>query len=84
MSSECARLCSCGKIATWQYDPGPPSQVACDVCVPRGCSCNAVLKPGATPVFDQEGFETNPPHDYEQAKDEIGRAYPCIEWSEIK
>ena len=32
--------CECGKLAVWYYMPNDNEWVACDDCVPRGCSCN--------------------------------------------
>jgi hypothetical protein len=29
----------CGQPATWGYAPAGSDQFYCDICVPRGCSC---------------------------------------------
>lgn len=67
----------CGKPATWYYAPGKEEDIACDDCVPRGCSCNWELKPGVKEINYGEG---NKEEDYYEPVDELGRKYPCIEW----
>ena len=37
---EMKHKCKCGKLAVWYYMPNDNKWVACDDCVPRGCSCN--------------------------------------------
>ena len=66
-------------LAEWFYGPagGDGPRIACDKCVPRGCSCNAVL-------IDEnrlDDFEyTKNAENYIQPTDCDGREYPCVEW----
>lgn len=66
-------ICPCGKPATWAYMPG--EEVACDACVPRGCSCNE------EPVDGDP--ENSDPANWVEPVDEQGRKYPCTEWAEL-
>ena len=70
--------CKCGKIAVWMYGPGSKDGDgdACDDCVPRGCSCNADLKPG----IDYESPAASLPENWVEPLDEKSRRYPCCEW----
>lgn len=70
-------ICDCGKKATWMYMPG--DSVACDDCVPRGCSCNKELKDGIEPIFEGNVL-VNPEDDFFVPTDDQGREYPCCEW----
>lgn len=59
------QLCDrCQAIAVWAYMPGIENY--CDLCVPRGCSCN--FYPGSDNLK------------YLEHKDEQGRSYPCCEY----
>lgn len=69
---------NCDKEATWFYAPGKEEDVACDDCVPRGCSCNLELKSGVKEIPYHEGI--NDAEDYYQPVDDLGREFPCIEW----
>jgi len=62
--------CSCGKTATWIYMPG--DLVACDDCVPRGCSCQQEPKDG--------DWDNDDPDNWFDPIDDQGRKIPCIEW----
>lgn len=55
----------CGEKAQWAYMPG--TGYYCDICVPRGCSCNWY------PV--EENSEN-----LVEEQDEYGRSYPCCEY----
>lgn len=54
----------------WYYMPG--KNIACDECVPRGCSCNTEPIDGNPDNLD--------PLNWEEETDEQGRKYPCCEW----
>ena len=54
----------------------PRGNVACDDCVPRGCSCNCDLKEG----IDIDSPEAQKPENWIEATDEQGRKFPCCEW----
>ena len=56
--------------ATWMYAPG--DEIACDKCVPRGCTCNQEPIDG--------DYENLSPENWKEATDEQGRKYPCCEW----
>lgn len=75
-----SELCKCGAPAVWEYLPG--DDVACDNCVPRGCSCQLVLSENVEAIIE-DGIITNVLEDYELMRDELGRAYPCVEWEII-
>jgi len=62
--------CPCGKPAIWMYMPG--DEVACNDCVPRGCSCNAEPVDG--------DHENSDPANWVETVDDRGRKYPCCEW----
>lgn len=65
--------------AVWFYMPSDDFEIACDKCVPRGCSCNdfPVDKEGnGLCYFEIEGDHT----DWKPYLDEQGREYPCCEW----
>ena len=68
-------ICECGKTAVWMYMPGREEDVACDDCVPRGCSCNM------EPI--DENWENEDPDNWKEPTDEKGRKYPCCEWEPI-
>ena len=53
-----------------------PGGLACDSCVPRGCSCNDELKEG----IDWESDAAKDPKNYTQPTDDKGRQLPCCEW----
>jgi hypothetical protein len=59
--------------AVWWYGPG--EDLACDKCVPRGCSCN------------EEPVDGNPdnedPSNWVEVVDPQGRKYPCCEWMQF-
>ena len=56
--------------AVWSYMPGP--EEACDVCVPRGCSCQQ------DPI--DENHENGDPLNWADRRDDTGRLLPCVEW----
>lgn len=70
--------CDCGRKAVWVYMPEPDNWIACEKCVPRGCSCNyeegtplgetnfRIIEPGIWVPLDLKG-----------------REYPCCEWEKI-
>ena len=59
--------------ATWFYAPG--REIACDACVPRGCSCNEEPLDG--------NYDNMDPANWAEPTDEMGRKYPCCEWMRI-
>lgn len=62
-------ICECGKLGTWMYMP--QSWVACDKCVPRGCSCQEdKTEPCVEWWYDEDGFEIE-----ESAKDVLVKSY---------
>ena len=80
------------KKATWFYGPANESLSGydlCDVCVPRGCSCNHEYSKG---TIEELGYPAQPPPKDSRWKwvdeekgvwaivDEKGREYPCCEW----
>ena len=65
--------CPCGKKATWLYMPG--DSVACDDCVPRGCSCQQEPRDG--------DWENDNPGNWFDPVDERGLKIPCVEWEGI-
>lgn len=85
------KLCdTCAKeIAVWAYMPGKSD--FCENCVPRGCSCNTEITPehpGAETEYGNMGI--NPPEKNFKwidegmvwiPTDELGREYPCCEFS---
>jgi len=67
--------CNCGEKADWAYGPGyqdGSSPYHCDVCVPRGCSCNFEPKDG--------DFDNDDPENWEEQLDDQGRKIPCCEY----
>lgn len=54
----------------------PSGGLACDECVPRGCSCNTVPKEGIDPNSD----DWHDPENWEEILDDNGRRLPCCEW----
>lgn len=58
--------------AEWWHGPSP--KIACDKCVPRGCSCNQDLP------IDNDNID---PATYPEMLDEKGRKYPCCEWCKM-
>ena len=49
------KCCNCKARAVWEYQPGsesPTDDFYCDSCVPRGCSCNYILKSNVEPIYD--------------------------------
>jgi len=73
------RLCTyCHKHkAVWWYAPSTDDhrlRLACDECIPRGCSCNQELI--------SEDLNPKDPNSYYGPTDEQGREYPCCEWME--
>lgn len=88
-NNPCEELCDCGKPATWVYMPGHEnsSNLYCDDCVPRGCSCNqehtdykhSLDLPSNSKKYkwiDKEEGIWEP-------VDDQGRLYPCCEFWEI-
>ena len=69
----------CGRVATWQYDPG--IEMYCDAHVPRSCSCNFQIKAGIIEHYNEHDWPDNPHEDYEELRDAVGRLLPCIEYS---
>ena len=69
------KICDCGKLAVWLYAPDS-KYVACDECVPRGCSCNRDLKEG----IDYESPEAALSENWIEQVGEDGRKFPCCEW----
>lgn len=67
--------CKCGNKATWHYTPCNEDQVACDDCVPRGCSCNLEPRDG--------NIHNDSPDNWYQPLDDQGRKWPCCEWWQI-
>ena len=72
-------LCDCGNIAKWLYMPsydGPQrNDFYCDICVPRGCSCNTEPIDG--------NYDNLDPTNWEEPLDDLGRKWPCCEYSYI-
>jgi len=64
----------CGAKAYWSYISGSCNY--CDNHVPRGCSCNLVLKKNIE--YDSE--EAKDSKNYVEPLDEKGRRYPCCEY----
>jgi len=62
----------CRNKAVWLYMPGKDinSDLYCDNCVPRGCSCNIKY-----PDDDYDGDDK-----YDQLTDDKGRELPCCEF----
>lgn len=58
---------NCDKLAVWHYAPSGGTGNYCDLCVPRGCSCNVI-------DFD------DPSPDAEQHTDDQHRLLPCCEY----
>jgi len=84
-------VCECGEIATWLYMPSSnDSPFYCDLCVPRGCSCNhryvdvnAYQPPLESPDLPTD--EDLPIKWIEENKiwchvDENGKEFPCVEF----
>lgn len=64
----------CGvQIARWRNKG--ENDHACDECVPRGCSCQLVLKVKNPKIFKIDNY------DYKKGKD--GRSLPCENWTRI-
>lgn len=76
----CEPICKCGAPGVWEYVPG--DSVACEECVPRGCSCQLYPREGVVEVV-VDGEIINSEEDYEMATDEQGRELPCEEWFPI-
>lgn len=53
----------------------PDGYIACEKCVPRGCSCNL------DPVDGD--YDNGDPANWAQPVDDKGRQYPCCEWEHI-
>ena len=72
-------LCDCGNIATWLYMPSYSGEqhndFYCDICVPRGCSCNTEPIDG--------NYDNLDPTNWEEPLDNLGRKWPCCEYSYI-
>ena len=66
-------MCTCGGPATWIYMPG--DEVACDDCVPRGCSCQQEPRNG--------DWGSEDPDNWFDPTDDQGRKIPCVEWQEL-
>lgn len=94
MSDVKMKLCdTCSKeVAVWSYMPG--SGDFCENCVPRGCSCNRELTP-ENPSANYGGMNVGSCPPKENFKwieeglvwtntDELGREYPCCEFSHHK
>jgi len=66
------KLCSYCHIrrAVWYYVPG--TAIACDGCVPRGCTCHEYPLDGK--------YSNSDPANWTQDLDELGRKFPCVEW----
>lgn len=58
----------CGEKAVWELAPSDSYGEYCDVHVPRGCSCNAMINP-ITGQFDGP-----------EETDDSGRLLPCCEY----
>lgn len=80
ISEDKANQCKCGQKAVWIYMPD--STVACDDCVPRGCSCQEKLKDGVEPIFEND-ILINAESDFEPTLDDDGKMLPCVEWDEL-
>lgn len=88
-------LCRCKNLATWQYMPSssnPDYDYFCELCVPRGCSCNNHHIEDGDNIAEGDVFE-HPEEDgswkwlIENVEwcyiDSQGRELPCIEfWHE--
>lgn len=61
-----AKCDTCGEKAVWEYAPSDNSHQYCDICVPRGCSCNVI------DLWDDEATE--------QHRDDQHRLLPCVEY----
>lgn len=74
----------CDKEAVWEYAPNSLTNVYCDDCVSRGCTCN--YKTDTTPPEPTwEGATVYLNIDPElQEKDEQGRMFPCVEYDYSK
>lgn len=76
------------KVAMWGYMPGKGDY--CEDCVPRGCSCNRELTPeNPDSIFQDYNHGTAPTGNFKWITpglvwcpvDELGREYPCCEFS---
>ena len=71
--------CDCGKVAVWLYLPSYSGEQIndfyCDICVPRGCSCNMEPTDGNPDNLDLDNWK--------EPLDEQGRKFPCCEFSYI-
>jgi len=70
MKEKCIK---CGGLATWIYMPSDSNRSYCDVCVPRGCSCNLECDEDGNFIFDKSG-------ELVQYLDDQGRELPCCEY----
>lgn len=64
---------TCAQIASWLYMPG--GDLACDECVPRGCSCNLEPKDG--------DYDNLDPKNWAEPLDNKRRFFPCCEWEPV-
>jgi hypothetical protein len=46
----------------------------CDVCVPRGCSCNFIINEDCEFICNEDN------DDFVQEKDDLGRLLSCVEF----
>lgn len=76
------------EFAVWSYMPGDGD--FCENCVPRGCSCNRELTPeNPDAVYDGLNVGIIPNGNFKWLReglvwthvDELGREYPCCEFS---
>ena len=72
------RKCNYCKVQIARWANKHEKDVACDECVPRGCSCQLVLKNKNknSKVFKIENY------DYKKGKD--GKVLPCENWTRLK
>jgi len=67
------------RLAVWRYIPGEDNDCFCDICVPRGCSCNIMhedkldINGDLVPLLGKDGY-------YLEDTDNMGRLLPCCEY----